>query len=74
MGLVQQLNSSASAVEEDDNRQLAARYELERVCALGRGGAGRPDRFITFGCAKAVSYPTAALNAEFDQILATNER
>jgi 2,4-dichlorophenol 6-monooxygenase len=34
----------------------------------------RPDRFIAFRCAEAVSDPTAVLNAAFDQVLATNER
>jgi 2,4-dichlorophenol 6-monooxygenase len=34
----------------------------------------RPDRFIAFRCAEAVSDPTAKLNAAFDQILATSER
>jgi 2,4-dichlorophenol 6-monooxygenase len=34
----------------------------------------RPDRFIAFRCAEAVSDPTAALNTVFDQILATSER
>ena len=45
------------------------------ACARAAGAVlARPDRFIAFGCAEAVSYPTAALNADFDQILATNER
>jgi 2,4-dichlorophenol 6-monooxygenase len=34
----------------------------------------RPDRFIAFRSTEAVSDPAAALNAAFDQILATNER
>jgi 2,4-dichlorophenol 6-monooxygenase len=34
----------------------------------------RPDRFIAFRSTEAVSDPGAALNAAFDQILATNER
>jgi 2,4-dichlorophenol 6-monooxygenase len=34
----------------------------------------RPDRFIAFRSPEAVSDPAAALNAVFDQILATNER
>ena len=45
------------------------------ACARAAGAVlAHPDRFIAFGCAEAVSYPTAALNADFDQILATNER
>jgi 2,4-dichlorophenol 6-monooxygenase len=34
----------------------------------------RPDRFIAFRSTEAVSDPAAALNAAFDQILATSER
>jgi hypothetical protein len=34
----------------------------------------RPDRFIAFRCAEAVSDPAAVLNTAFDQILATSER
>jgi hypothetical protein len=69
------VNSPASAVEDDRNRQLAVRYELERECARSAGAVlVRPYGFIAFRCAEAVSDPTAALNAAFDQILPTNER
>jgi 2,4-dichlorophenol 6-monooxygenase len=34
----------------------------------------RPDRFIAFRCAAAVSDPAAVLNDVFDQILAPSER
>ena len=68
------VNSSASAVEDDRNRQLAARYELERGVRARPGRCWAALTGLSRLAAEAVSYPTAALNAEFDQILATNER